>query len=414
MVLKWNPVSKRYENQPANRQVASSDYLGNNAFTPKGTGVTNTTASGTAAPTASTRAKGRVGGTTTPKPVAKPAQKPQGPALFGTADQPYNPTVMSRILGEEPEFANDNQTADDLISSILGTIGGGKANTDRQDYARAIQAAKMLESAGQRAQQQYGTQADAASQALLARLSPLYQQAEAQVGTEFDARQKALEDLYAGQLTQGQQFITGQQTAGQQAISKAQADLLAQLTAPTAYQNVPLAMTTPEMQALGQQLSAYGASGQPAEAARTESADFARQLAEIERRQAGQLNTAETNYINALRNAGVGAGAAAQQNLATTAAGLLGSLGASVAGQRAQGLGDLASERARAMRTISEGRLTGEQQAEDLRQKLLTAGIEAGMAGTQARAEAESAAVKQYGAPKPKKKTRPTNPKRGK
>lgn len=403
MALKWNPVSKRYENQPANRQVAGSDYFGDSTFKPKGTGITNTTPSGGAAP------KPAATKTVTKKPSA-----PQGPALFGTADQPYNPKVMSRLLGEEPEFTKDNQTSDDLISSILATIGGtGKPNTDARDYQRAIQAAKLLERSGQRAQQQYGTQADAASQAMLARLSPLFQQAETQIGSEFDTRQKALEDLYAGQLAQGQQFITGQQTAGQQAISKAQADLLAQLTPSTAYQNVPLAMTTPEMQALGQQLAAFGASGQPAEAARDESAGFARQLAEIQSRQAGQLNTAEQNYINALRNAGVGAGAAAQQNLATTATGLLGSLGASIAGQRAQGLGDLASERARALRSVSENRMTGEQQAEDLRQKLLTAGIEAGMAGTQARANAEAAAVQQYGTPKPKKKTRPNNPKRG-
>lgn len=402
MAVEWDPINRVYTVVPKNRQVVNSPAVRQGQTQAAVKTARAAAPAGVSAISAPEGAKGRVGIPATKKPSApkKNLNVPQGPALFGTADQPYS---QVQNLINDADFA-DNTDTSGLLESILATIGGGgSGRNDARDYARAMQAAKRYETAGLAAQQQYGTEAERAYQAMLARVAPQYEQMRTDVGTDFAAREKAVKDYLAGQLSAGETAITGAGTQGATAISEAEKALLAQLTAPTAYQNVPLAMTTPEMQALGQQLAAYGASGEQAAAARQESTDYARQLADIQAREMGQLNTAQQNYMTALRNAGVGAGAAARQGLAGNVASQLAALRGGIAANQATTLSDLASARGEALRGITQSEQERAMNAEDLRQQLLTKGFETGLAGRQARAEAEAGAIKEFGVPKKKK-----------
>jgi len=401
MAYEWDPINRVYTAVPKNRQVVTSPQV-RQGQTQAAVQAARGPVQGVSAIKAPEGAKGRVGIPVTKKPAVKKPQLPQGPALFGTADQPYS--QIEKFLQDDPTLQDDTDTTG-LLESILATIGGGSGTgrNDARDYARAMQAAKVYERAGLAAQGQYTGEAERAYQAMLDRIAPRYEQMRTDVGAGFDAREKAVREYLTGQLGAGETAITGAGTQGATSIGEAEKALLAQLTAPTAYQNVPLAMTTPEMQALGQQLASYGASGEQAAAARQESADYGRQLADIQAREVGQLNTAQQNYITALRNAGVGAATAARQNLAGNVASQLAALRGGIAANQATTLSDLAGSRSEALRGLTSREMGRQWGAEDLRQQLLTKGFETGLAGKQTRAEAEAAAVKEFGVPKKKK-----------
>lgn len=406
MAYEWDPINRVYTVVPKNRQVMTAPE-GRKGQTQAAVQAARGPAQGVSAIKAPEGAKGRVGIPATKKPTVRRPQLPQGPALFGTADQPY-----SQVAGllNDPTLQDENVDTTGLLNSILATIGdgGGTGRNDARDYARAMQAAKAYERAGLAAQGQYAGEAERLYREMLAQAVPSqYGQMRTDIGTDYAAREKAVKDYLSGQLAAGETAITGAGIQGATAISEAEKALLAQLTAPTAYQNVPLAMTTPEMQALGSQLAAYGASGEQAAAARQESTDYARQLAEIQARETGQLNTAQQNYITALRNAGVGAATAARQGLAGNVASQLAALRGGIAANQATTLSDLAGARSSELRGISqaemESQIRNQQAAQDLRQQLLTKGFETGLAGKQSRAEAEAAAIKEFGVPKKKK-----------
>lgn len=401
MAYEWDPINRVYTVVPKNRQVVTTPQV-RQGQTQAAVQAARGPVQGVSAIKAPEGAKGRVRMPVTKKPTVRGPQLPQGPALFGTADQPYS--QVENILKNDPTLQDDTDTTG-LLESILATIGGGggTGRNDARDYARAMQAAKVYERAGLAAQGQYAGEAERAYQAMLDRIAPRYEQMRTDVGAGFDAREKAVREYLAGQLGAGETAITGAGTQGATTIGEAEKALLAQLTAPTAYQNVPLAMTTPEMQALGQQLASYGASGEQAAAARQESADYGRQLADIQAREMGQLNTAQQNYITALRNAGVGAAAAARQGLAGNVASQLAALRGGIAANQATTLSDLAGARSEALRGLTSSEMERQLGAEDLRQQLLTKGFETGLAGKQSRAEAEAAAVKEFGVPKKKK-----------
>jgi len=108
-------------------------------------------------------------------------------------------------------------------------------------------------------------------------------------------------------------------SAGQGQISGAENQFLSSLVTPTAYSDVPLVdlsttqPTNPLMGALGAEgASTAGVTGQSAM-----DAALAAQYAQLARNTAGQLNVGAQNYMNALRNAGIGAAAAGRQQLAT-------------------------------------------------------------------------------------------------
>jgi len=108
-------------------------------------------------------------------------------------------------------------------------------------------------------------------------------------------------------------------SAGQGQISGAENQFLSSLVTPTAYSDVPLVdlSTTQPVNPLMGALGAEGASTAGVTGQSAMDAALAAQYAQLARQSAGQLNVGAQNYMNALRNAGVGAAAAGRQQLAT-------------------------------------------------------------------------------------------------
>jgi hypothetical protein len=90
---------------------------------------------------------------------------------------------------------------------------------------------------------------------------------------------------------------------------------LSSLVTPTAYSNVPLVdlSTTQPVNPLMGALGAEGADTAGVTGQSAMDAALAGQFAQLSRNTASQLNTGSQNYMNALRNAGVGAAAAGRQ-----------------------------------------------------------------------------------------------------
>ena len=144
-------------------------------------------------------------------------------------------------------------------------------------------------------------------------------------------------DIYAGQGAQTDALYGGQLedlpqrrqadldallqavSAGQGQISGAENQFLSSLVTPTAYSDVPLVdlSTTQPVNPLMGALGAEGADTAGVTGQSAMDAALAGQFAQLSRNTAGQLNTGSQNYMNALRNAGVGAAAAGRQQLAT-------------------------------------------------------------------------------------------------
>jgi hypothetical protein len=144
-------------------------------------------------------------------------------------------------------------------------------------------------------------------------------------------------DIYAGQGAQTDALYGGQLedlpqrrqadldallqavSAGQGQISGAENQFLSSLVTPTAYSDVPLVdlSTTQPVNPLMGALGAEGANTAGVTGQSAMDAQLAGQYAQLARQSASQLNVGSQNYMNALRNAGVGAAAAGRQQLAT-------------------------------------------------------------------------------------------------
>jgi hypothetical protein len=144
-------------------------------------------------------------------------------------------------------------------------------------------------------------------------------------------------DIYAGQGAQTDALYGGQLedlpqrrqadldallqavSAGQGQISGAENQFLSSLVTPTAYSDVPLVdlSTTQPVNPLMGALGAEGAGTAGVTGQSAIDAQLAGQYAQLARQSASQLNVGSQNYMNALRNAGVGAAAAGRQQLAT-------------------------------------------------------------------------------------------------
>jgi hypothetical protein len=179
--------------------------------------------------------------------------------------------VMSRYK-DDPLFSQ-------LISTLFGAGGSGGSGPSRADRQRA---ARTVQQAGRQAKKDY-----------------------TRLGEEGFARTMGEADKYYG----------GRETTARQQIDDATRNFLQNLVAPTAYTSAPLPNMRVQEQGLNESLGAYGATGDLARqqmAADQGELDFANQLAT---RTMGQLNTAQTNYLDAIRNAGLGAQAAARTGL---------------------------------------------------------------------------------------------------
>jgi len=138
----------------------------------------------------------------------------------------------------------------------------------------------------------------------LGRIKSLYGQQESDINSQRGASLDAL--LQAVNAGSGQ-------------ISGAEQQFLSSLVTPTAYSNVPLVDLgqTPQSNPLMGALQAEGADTSGVTAQSATDAALAQQYAQLVRNTAGQLNTGNRNYMDALRNAGIGAAAAGRQGLAT-------------------------------------------------------------------------------------------------
>lgn len=301
--------------------------------------------------------------TTTTTVPAKPVQVPvQGPALYGTADQIGTPTYTKNAqkVAADAAATAAGEDASGLFGTT-GTTGSGssaatKAAQNAQNYAQGSAAAKYLLKTSQQQQGDYNALGNQTYANMLAGFNPSY---DAQVA-------KLRETLAANQ------------TAGETQISQAQADLMKQLQPDTTYQNAPVVQLSPEQQALGNALQAYGASDQLAKNANASQQQINQQIADMFRNTNTQLNQAQQNYYTGMQNAAAQNAAQAKTNLATNTTTALQQLLGQIEGNRAGAISN----------------------AEQARQQLQTAGLTAAQQGKSDYATTMAKLIAAYGTPK--------------
>jgi hypothetical protein len=186
--------------------------------------------------------------------------------------------------------------------------------------------------------------------------------ASAKIQTNAGKKAQAQYNAMAAKFLQDAQAETGKYYAAQQAqantaIDDATKDYLANLIAPTAYNNVPIAQLTPEQQGLMSNLQAYGGTGELAQGQQQKDAGFNQFMAQLLSNSTRQLQQADTGYFDALRNAGVGGQMAAKQGVAGNTAFLQGQSQANIDAVRRQliqaGIDALMAGQANAANTLA-------------------------------------------------------------
>lgn len=342
--------------------------------TPK---ATTTTTPKTTTTTTTPKAKAKTQTAATPKGSASTPWTRLGRPETGEVPSWAQPTRGGVIAGGgKPEtFVNPEGAAmgdvggadiTELIRTLLATSGsGGGAGGWRPNPAAAAAgfgAAAAQEQAGRTAQQQYNQLAAQTLAQALASIQGAYGQQQQGINTWYDT----------------------QQAASEQAIRSAGQEFLSSLPQLTAYASPEFTALTPETQALGQALGAYGATGAEAAQVAQQDAQVNQAIAKMMGQAAGQLGQAETGYMEALKRAGAGGQAAA-----------LAGLTQNVLGGR---MAEIASSR--------QAQSQSEEQARALQQQLIAEGIQALMAGKTAGAETRARTVAEYGKPKKKKAAR--------
>lgn len=231
--------------------------------------------------------------TTEPKQFVYPHWRNTGDAKDRRGYEP--PTAMSRnapsitpqdsppptgdpLAGAFEEYGDDPAFAE-LLRTLFDAGGSGSGGPSRADRQRA---ARTVKQAGRQAKKDY------------TRLG---------------------EEGFARTMDEANKYYGGRETTARGQIDDATKAFLESLIAPTAYTNTPLPNMQVQQQGLGESLGAYGATGDLArqqQMADQGELDFASQLS---KNTMGQLNTAQTNYLDAIRNAGLGAQAAARTGL---------------------------------------------------------------------------------------------------
>jgi hypothetical protein len=218
-------------------------------------------------------------------------------------------------------------------------VGGDKTETGGGSSGALTEAQRLANELAQlKIQAEYDKADREAQEVLDDRAASAQEKADAVAERQrkFAAYSKVA-DIYAGQGAQTDALYGGQLedlpqrrqadldallqavSAGQGQISGAENQFLSSLVTPTAYSNVPLVdlSTTQPVNPLMGALGAEGADTAGVTGQSAMDAALAGQFAQLSRNTAGQLNTGSQNYMNALRNAGVGAAAAGRQQLAT-------------------------------------------------------------------------------------------------
>jgi hypothetical protein len=236
------------------------------------------------------------------------------------------------VLGEPDTEPEGGGLSSELYQLLYGQSSGGGSN--RADIAAER---KRLEQTGRSAQREYNTLGQKGYQTDMASIAPRY-------------------DSMLNDLTN---YYTKAGTTAQGSIDAATKSFLEQLLPSTAYTGLPDTAVAAPQQGLMEALGTYGATGNLAGAQQTADAGFSRQLADLTSKSQGQMATAQQQYLDALRTAGVGGQTAATQGLASLLAGMQGQERAAISGERRQ----------------------EEAEAERRRREMIMAGIQARMAG---------------------------------
>ena len=250
-----------------------------------------------------------------------------------------SPAAKERAMKAASERAKAQAEAIKSEKKWAKVVGGDKTGTGGGSSGALTEAQRLAnELARLKIQAEYD-KADREAQKVLDDAAATAQEkadAVAERQRKFAAYSKVA-DIYAGQGAQTDALYGGQLedlpsrrqadldallqavSAGQGQISGAENQFLSSLVTPTAYSDVPLVdlSTTQPVNPLMGALGAEGASTAGVTGQSAMDAALAAQYAQLARQSAGQLNVGAQNYMNALRNAGVGAAAAGRQQLAT-------------------------------------------------------------------------------------------------
>lgn len=215
----------------------------------------------------------------------KQAQKTQESALK-RIEKGKSPSVVDPTTGQIVTPAGSKVSA----GGSRGT--GGTASTSAADKALADAAERRRKlQAGLDAASALETQSKSAAEKALAALAGIY-----------DPQQEDVEEQRKTQL----QLLADAISGGQSDISKAEADFLRDIVAPTAYKDVPFVGLSQEQNPLLAALQAQGAGTAEIESQRALDAQLANALKGLSERAAGQTQTANEAYFEALKNAGRG------------------------------------------------------------------------------------------------------------
>ena len=222
----------------------------------------------------------------------KSAQMPQlSPQQLALLQQKFS--LQDRAF-ELAQQAVDRQLADRL-----------RREQQARDFAQAQQ-----EQAAQDAER-------AAQYSALQNVANIYAQQAKDIGGQYDVAAGDIESQRQNILQQLQDAVA----SGESGIGSAQEQLLRDLVATQAYQDVPLVELGQVANPLLPGLQAEGASTAGVQAQTEQDRQMAAQLAALTRGAVRQLNVGEQNYMTALRNAGA---LSAQQARAALAAGAAG------------------------------------------------------------------------------------------
>ena len=214
-----------------------------------------------------------------------------------------NPQItQAQRLANELAMAKLQLEYDKIDAAAQKVIDDREATADEKAEATAERERKF--SALNKVADIYSQQGKDSYTTSLGRIKSLYGQQESDISGQRGASLDAL--LQAVNAGSGQ-------------ISGAEQQFLSSLVTPTAYSNVPLVDLgqTPQSNPLMGALQAEGADTSGVTAQSATDAALAQQYAQLVKNTAGQLNTGNKNYMDALRNAGIGAAAAGRQGLAT-------------------------------------------------------------------------------------------------
>jgi len=354
MVMKYNPVTNRFENQP--QGIAGLDNPP--AGTVEGQFYIDQK-------TGQYKQRGYNTGLNTPDTVVSSVTVPQGqrnkPASYApivpvagakaTANwQPTEPvgtgqvvkTKMTNAAGKTPvqgrsgvgakgtaaptqEQFVSTQDKDLVSQAIADLLGIDKSKLDNMDdntlfsLAQKLDATQSTSGSGSGASKaaiiKAQTAADAAkaTRAAAKKGAGILQKSGEQTQAAYN---KLGEQAYNDITARGADYYSKAQKQATGNIDAATADFLKNLIAPTAYSNAPVAQLTPAQQSLMQNLQSYGASGGLAGQQMKEDVANNDFLAGLMRSSNQGLQSAESDYFNSLKNAAGGAQAAAKQNLA--------------------------------------------------------------------------------------------------